>query len=148
MGRKGNAMTAKNGSTNGPAAEINVTPMVDVLLVLLIIFMVIVPALPRGEAAVIPRLPHNGGSPGEGIVLEMNKDAEDAISFRLNQQQVAKGDLQLRLAAIFANRAKRVFFLKGDERLSFTRIAEIIDLCHSAGINQIGLIAPRSGVGK
>lgn len=139
-------MTAKNSSTTGPAAEINVTPMIDVLLVLLIIFMIIVPALPRGEAAIVPRPAYDSGPQKDAIVLEINKGAGDSISFRINQRQVAKGDLQSRLAAIYVNRAEHVLFLKGDDRLSFTQIADVIDLCHSAGIDQIGLITPGSGV--
>ena len=141
-------MTAKNGSTNGPAAEISVTPMIDVLLVLLIIFMVIVPALPRGEAAVVPPPAHDRNLRNDAVVLEVNKSAGDAISFRINQQQVAKRDLQSRLAVMFANRAKRVLFLRGDDRLSFTEIAETIDFCHSAGVDQIGLITPGSSFGE
>jgi biopolymer transport protein ExbD len=116
--------------------------MIDVLLVLLIIFMVIVPALPRGEVALVPK-PSTPGSPGgDAVVLEVIGTAANAINFRIKQQPVSQGELQSRLAAIFANRAQRVLFVKGDDRLSFTQIAEVIDIGHAAGINQIGLITP------
>lgn len=135
-------MTASN-STRSLASEINVTPMIDVLLVLLIIFMVIVPALPRGEAALIPQTSHRGLSRGDAVVLEVLKGDGASVSFRINQQPVAPGELQSRLAAIYANRAQRVLFLKGDDQLSFTQIAQVIDIGHAAGIDQIGLMTPK-----
>jgi biopolymer transport protein TolR len=135
-------MTVMNSGNKGLASEINVTPMIDVLLVLLIIFMVIVPALPRGEAARVPHFSLRDGRLGDAVVLEVIQDSGNAVSFRINQQPVAQVELQSRLADIFANRAQRVLFVKGDDRLSFTRIAEVIDIGHSAGIDQIGLMTP------
>jgi len=131
-------MTAMAGS-KGITSEINVTPLIDVLLVLLIIFMVIVPAIPRGEAAAVPQPARNDGG-GEAVVLEVLKDGANAVKFRINEQAVAQGELQARLSAIFANRAQRVLFLKGDDALSFTQVAEVIDIGHAAGIDQIGLM--------
>lgn len=128
-------MTATNGGTVGVAAEINVTPMIDILLAVLVIFMVIVPALPRGEAAVVPRRAPGGSSTKDAIILKMT-GAGDTISFRINQQHVAQEELQSRRACIYVNRAQRVLFLKRDDRLNFTQIAEAIDLCHSAGVDQ------------
>lgn len=136
-------MHATNG-TKGMTSEINVTPMIDVLLVLLIIFMVIVPALPRGEAALVPQPSHNGNSRDDAVVLEMIKGSGDAVDIRINQQPVALGELKSRLVALYANRAQRVMFLKGDDRLSFTQIAEVIDIGHQAGVDQIGLMTPKS----
>lgn len=133
-------MTAMTGN-RGMTSEINVTPMIDVLLVLLIIFMVIVPAISRGEAAAVPQPARNDGGV-EAIVLEVLKDGGNAVKFRINEQAVARGDLQARLSAIYANRAQRVLFLKGDDTVSFTQMAEVIDIGHSAGINQIGLMTP------
>jgi biopolymer transport protein TolR len=145
MGRKWNtAMTTTTGKSL--AAEINVTPMIDVLLVLLIIFMIIVPAVPRGEAALTPR-PSHGNAPGEPVVLEVNQGANGAVSLRINQQPVALRELQSRLTAIYANRADRVLFVKGDDRLSFTKIAEVIDIGHSAGIDRVGLMTPGVAAG-
>ncbi len=108
------AMTGNKDMTS----EINVTPMIDVLLVLLIIFMVIVPAVPRGEAASIPH-PAKAGGDGGAIVLEVLKGNADAVTFRISEQAVAQGELQARLSAIYGNRAQRVLFLKGDDTLSF-----------------------------
>ena len=122
-------------------SEINVTPMIDVLLVLLIIFMVIVPAIPRGESAAIPH-PAKAGRGGDAVVLEVLKDGADAVKFRINEQAVAQGELQARLSAIYGNRAQRVLFLKGDDTLSFTQMAEVIDIGHAAGVDQIGLMTP------
>lgn len=134
-------MTAMTGN-NGMASEINVTPMIDVLLVLLIIFMVIVPAIPRGEAAAIPQPAISEGGRGDVVVLEVSKDGANAVKFRINEQTVAQGELQARLSAIYANRAQRVLFLKGDDTLSFTQMAEVIDIGHAAGIDRIGLMTP------
>ncbi len=116
--------------------------MIDVLLVLLIIFMVIVPALPRGEAALVPKASSKASPTGDAIVLEVLKGTSGAVSFRINQQPVSREDLQSRLAAIYANRAQRVLFVKGDDHLSFTEIAEAFDIGHAAGIDQIGLMTP------
>jgi biopolymer transport protein TolR len=134
-------MTAMTGN-NGMTSEINVTPMIDVLLVLLIIFMVIVPAISRGEAAAVPQPAKNDSGSGEAVVLEVLKDGANAVKFRINEQAVAQGELQTRLSAIYANRAQRVLFLKGDDTLSFTQMAQVIDMGHSAGIDEIGLMTP------
>jgi biopolymer transport protein TolR len=140
-------MTATNGETSRLASGINVAPMIDVLLVLLIIFMVIVPAVPRGDAAVAPRSLQS--APGnDAVVLEVIKNADNAIEYRINQQLVAPGELQSRLAAIYADRAQRVLFVKGDGRLSFTQIAEVVDMGHAVGVDQIGLMTPRVLAGQ
>ena len=141
-------MTATNGGNRGLASEINVTPMIDVLLVLLIIFMVIVPAVPRGEAAKVPAPGGVGVADPGAVVVEVLKNADNAIEFRINQQPVALGDLQTRLTAIYANRAQRVLFVKGDDQLSFTQIADVIDIGHAAGVNQIGLMTPKVLAGQ
>ncbi len=135
-------MTATNGHTRSLASEINVTPMIDVLLVLLIIFMVIVPAVPRGEAAVAPLSSHLVVPREEAVVLEVKNGSGNTLDLRINQQLVAQGELPLRLAAIYANRAQRVLFIKGDDRLSFREVAQIIDIGHSAGVDRIGLMTP------
>jgi biopolymer transport protein TolR len=141
-------MTATNGDTSGLASGINVAPMIDVLLVLLIIFMVIAPSVPRGEAALAPHSSLKGSPGNDAVVLEVIKGADNAIEFRINQQHVAQGELQSRLAAIYANRAQRVLFVKGDDRLSFTQIAEVIDIGHVVGVDQIGLMTPRVLAGQ
>jgi biopolymer transport protein TolR len=141
-------MAAMNGNSKGMVSEINVTPMIDVLLVLLIIFMVIVPSLPRGEAALIPAPSSKAESARDAVVLEVTQRTGDAVSFRINQQPVAPEVLQSRLAAIYATRARRVLFVKGDDHLSFTEVAEVLDISHAAGIDQIGLMTPGIMAGR
>ncbi|UWZ86229.1 ExbD/TolR family protein [Occallatibacter riparius] len=141
-------MTMSNSGSKSMQSEINVTPMIDVLLVLLIIFMVIVPIAPRGEAASVPQPATQAvPSPGNPVVLEILKGSEDAALFRINQQDVSFQDLRARLADIYANRAQRVLFIKADDQLSFRQIAEAVDISHAAGIDRVGFITPRLAQG-
>jgi biopolymer transport protein ExbD len=141
-------MTMSNSGSKSMQSEINVTPMIDVLLVLLIIFMVIVPMAPRGEAASVPQpAEHAVLQPVNPVVLEILKGSEDAAQFRINQQDVPLQDLRARLADIYANRAQRVLFIKADDQLSFRQIAEAVDISHAAGIDRVGFITPRLAQG-
>ena len=141
-------MTMNDAIPGRLTSEINMTPMIDVLLVLLIIFMVIVPAVPRGEAVLAPR-PALPGRPSELnlVVLEVLKGGGDEAVFRLNQEAISRKDLRAKLGAIYANRAQRVLFVKGDDQLSFRQIADVIDISHSAGVDHVGLMTPKTAVG-
>jgi len=141
-------MTVSNGNSGSMASAINVTPMIDVLLVLLIIFMVIVPALPKGEAVLAPSASTQKGPVGDAVVLEVLKGAAGESSFKINQNVVARQDLAARLTAIYANRAQRELFVKGDDKLSFSEVAQVIDLGHSAGVDHIGLMTPKILAGQ
>lgn len=123
------------------------TPMIDVLLVLLIIFMVIVPATSRGELALAPRPARQVAPQPDAVVLEVLKGSGGDAAFKINQQTVSKADLPARLGTIYANRAQRVLFVKGDDQLSFRQIAEVIDISHSAGVDRVGLMTPKTAVG-
>jgi biopolymer transport protein TolR len=136
-------MSMTEGNLDGMNSTINITPMIDVLLVLLIIFMVIVPSMPRGESALIPRSSRGAPSVSDAVVLEVLKSSSGNVNFKINQQDVARQDLATRLSAIFANRSERVLFVKGDDQLAFTQIAEVIDIGHAAGADRVGLMTPK-----
>ena len=135
-------MTTGNSNSGATGSSINVTPLIDVLLVLLIVFMVIVPAMPKGEVAQMPQAA-NKGAPDDAVVLEVLASRSGAASFRINRKSVARQDLPARLGAIYAHRAERVLFVKGDDSLSFLQVAQAIDIGHAAGVDRVGLITPK-----
>jgi biopolymer transport protein ExbD len=130
------------GAPDEMSSEINVTPMIDVLLVLLIIFMLIVPTLSSGESVLTPK-PAKGDRTADGtVVLEVLSGNGGQAGFRINQQNVSREELPARLAAIYANRADRVLFVKADDKLAFTQVATAIDVAHAAGVDRVGLLTP------
>jgi biopolymer transport protein TolR len=117
-------------------ANINMTPLIDVLLVLLIIFMVILPHQSVGLPAAAPH-PAEGESPNDGpIVISVNPDGSLAI----NQEPVPLDRLEARLREIFARRSDRVVFVRGHRELEFRSVARVIDIARGAGIINDGLM--------
>lgn len=132
-------------------SEINVTPLVDVMLVLLIIFMVIVPVTPKGLDALVPEPPKNPNQqqPNDRtIVVQVEGKAGTPLVFKINETPVEKRDLQARLTDIYANRAERVMFVRGDDDVNFSAIADVIDIAHAANVDHIGIMTPKILAGQ
>ena len=142
-------MGMSGGSGGGPVSDMNVTPMIDVLLVLLIIFMVIQPTTPKGLEALVPQPPKNHDQPppdnDRTIVVQVLAGA--VPTYKINDQAFAKGDLTSELTKIFSTRTEKVMFVKGDADLNFSSVAEVIGFGHSADVTNIGIITPQVAAG-
>lgn len=137
-------MSLTLGSSDNRNAEINVTPLIDVLLVLLIIFMCVVPSRTVGETAEIPLPEHNQilSAPESIVVVQLRDSSEDVIpTLRINQQDADWKSLESDLVGIFKSRADKTAFLKSDSEIDFDYVAQALDLMHLAGIERIGLIS-------
>jgi biopolymer transport protein ExbD/biopolymer transport protein TolR len=138
------------GGTGKAVSDINVTPLIDVLLVLLIIFMVIVPVTPKGLETLIPQPPKDKSTPPPEttIVVSIQANGKGEPSYLINQDVFAKSQIEPKLAEIFATRNEKVMFVKGDAALDFSKVAEVIDMGHQADVDNIGLITPRVEAGQ
>jgi biopolymer transport protein ExbD len=142
------------GGSSGPgglSSDINVTPLIDVLLVLLIIFMVIVPVVPKGLDALVPQPPKTPQPPSDDtrtIVVSVLHTNGPQAAYKINQDDVAKGDLNARLQQIYANRAEKIMFIKGDDDVNFALVADVIDIGHAAGVEHVGLMTPKIQAGQ
>ncbi len=123
-------------------AEMNVTPLIDILLVLIIIFMIIVPVAPVGQNADIPRddrTVQGDPPPARTIVIQLHGVANNSAMVSINEQPVAWEELKTILFNIYKQRAEKVAFVQADAELNFEQVAQAIDIAHAAGVDHVGL---------
>jgi biopolymer transport protein TolR len=141
-------MNMQVGGPKGSAlAEMNVVPLIDILLVLLIIFMVITPTTPKGLEALVPQPAVRSAdiaSPPTTIVVQVLDNGK----LKINQEESSWGTLGGRLEAIFKQRAEKVAFIKGGENVFFSDVARAVDIMRRAGVDKVGLITAKLEAGQ
>jgi biopolymer transport protein TolR len=136
------------GSKGGAVAEMNVVPLIDILLVLLIIFMVITPLTPKGMDTLVPQ-----PSPNKEQSQEINDKTvvvQVAVNgkLKINSEDSSWEGLGPRLEQIFKERAEKVAFIKGENEVQFMEVARAIDIMRGAGIDKVGLITAKLEAGQ
>jgi len=129
-------MTVDPVEPDGLRAEINVTPLVDVMLVLLVIFMVMTPLLRRQLPVELPLAAHGAESRQAQVTLTATGDG----TILLDARRIDEGDLGRALADVYATRADKTIFLEADRSLPYGRVVELMDACRAAGVERIGVL--------
>jgi len=137
-------MSMTFGSRNRQTADMNVTPLIDVLLVLIIIFMVVIPNHSRGEQADIPQAAPTDSHvlpPDTSIVVQLRDEGEGKRpTLRINETRIAWEELVPKMRELLVPRADRVAFLKSDDSVEFEYVAQAVDLTRAAGAERVGLM--------
>src|ERR1700723_218663 len=137
------AVSMAGGGPSGP--QINVTPLIDVLLTLIIVFMVVVSMdTEQGETAQIPqpdqKQTQNISQPRTVVIQVVWMKEDQRPTVKINQEDVRWEDLETRLAEIYLKRAEKVVFVRGDADVDFQYVADVIDVAHHAGVQRVGLL--------
>ena len=125
--------------------QINVTPLVDVLLTLIVMFMLVVAMdQEQGETAQIPqpdqKQKQDVSQPQAVVIQVLSADEDQPPTVKINHDEVRWEDLEQRLAEIYLKRAEKVVFVRGDADVDFQYVADVIDVAHHAGVQRVGLL--------
>ena len=132
----------------GIVSDVNVVPLIDILLVLIIIFMVITPLTPKGMDTLVPQPSPNQQQNQElenkTVVVQVLKGDK----LKINNEDATWDSLGPRIEQVFKDRAEKVAFIKGDNDVLFMSVARAIDIMRGAGIDKVGLITAKLEAGQ
>lgn len=131
------------GAKDGPKSDINVTPLVDVMLVLLIIVMLVAPMMQKGVDVKLPEAGNASDKPDTADQTVVHIDAQNKLY--VNAIEVSEAEAVSRLTATLETKADKVVYLKGDKEASYGAIMKMMDALRGAGIETVGLITERKG---
>jgi biopolymer transport protein TolR len=132
-------MAMNVGGSGGPKSDINITPLVDVVLVLLIIFMVITPIVQMGyEVQVPPKVETSAPVPQDSNQVIVRLDAEGRPW--INKQQVPMNEFPAKLREVLTGRSSKVIFFAADGELEYDRVADFMDVCRDNGAQNLGIV--------
>jgi biopolymer transport protein TolR len=135
------------GGAGDYKSDINITPLVDVVLVLLIIFMVITPLLQMGYDVKVPpknQDPNPAPPPTDLVIVSLTPTNK----YYLNKDEVNAQTLSLRLTEILKNRANKTVFFSGDDAANYGEVVKVMDLCRNSGAKNIGIVMETVPVGQ
>jgi biopolymer transport protein ExbD len=123
-----------------PVADINVTPMVDVMLVMLIIFMVITPMLSKGVTVELAKtknpIPMQAADKSDAIIVAISRDAKVFLNTTVLQAE----DLPPKIKDLLTNRVDKTVFVKSDARARYEKVVDVVDNLRAAGVDNVGLL--------
>ena len=137
-------MAMGGGSTGGAVSDMNVTPLIDVLLVLLIIFMVIQPTTPKGLDTLVPQPPKDKtqSQPNDRTIVVQVLNTGAVPTYKINEQTFPKDQMATELTKIYESRQEKVMFIKGDPGLNFGAVADAVGFGKQAFVTNIAIITP------
>jgi biopolymer transport protein TolR len=137
------------GENKGVVSDMNVVPLIDILLVLIIIFMVITPTTPKGLDTLIPQpAPPNAKEDPAVLAKTIVVQVTASGKVLINQDETTWDQLGPRLEDIFKQRAEKVAFVKGDDSVDFSQVARAIDIMRANGVDKVGLITAKVEAGQ